>query len=134
MLRVRLDQTLSSNHNQAGDAFSATVESPLIVRGETVIKRGATASGTVIDARGQGRIKGAAVLSIRLDRVRAGGRSYLISTSSIERVEQGKGKRSAELAGLALASAPSSEASLAGARALSSVASQAQEQVQPGEP
>lgn len=98
-LRVRLDQTISSNHNQPGDTFTATVESPVIVGGETVIQRGATASGTVIDAKGEGHIKGGAVLSIRLDRVRSGGRSYLVSTSSVERVEKGKGKRSAEFAG-----------------------------------
>lgn len=98
-LRVRLDQTISSNHNQAGDTFSATVESPVIIGGDTIIKRGATASGTVIEAKGQGHIKGAAILAIRLDQVRADGRSYLISTSSIERVEKGKGKRSAEFAG-----------------------------------
>ncbi|HEY0759688.1 MAG TPA: hypothetical protein VGD59_10580 [Acidisarcina sp.] len=98
-LRVRLDQTLSSRQNQPGDSFSATVEAPVIVRGETIIKRGSTASGTVVDAKALGRIKGGAVLEIRLDRVRAGGRSYEVATSTVERVEKGKGKRSAEFAG-----------------------------------
>jgi len=98
-LRVRLDQTLSTKRNHAGDKFSATVESPVVAGGQTLIEKGSTASGTVVEAKALGHIKGQAVLTIRLDRVRAGGRSYMVSTSSVERVEQGKGKRSAGFAG-----------------------------------
>jgi hypothetical protein len=98
-IRVRVGQTLSTKVNQAGDTFPATVEAPVEVEGQTVIPAGASATGTVTQSKGLGRFKGQALLSVSLDRVRVGGRSYPVSTGSIERVEKGKGKRSAEFIG-----------------------------------
>ncbi len=46
-----------------------------------------------------GRFKGAAELAIRLDTVRANGNTYSIATSTVERVEKGKGKRTAGFIG-----------------------------------
>ncbi len=98
-IRVRLGETLSSKTNQAGDTFPATVDAPVVVNGRTVIREGSSATGTVTDAKSLGRFKGQALLSISLDRVRAGGRSYPVRTSSVERVEKGKGKRTAGFVG-----------------------------------
>jgi hypothetical protein len=98
-IRVSLGQTLSSKANNAGDPFNATLLSPVVVNGTRIIRAGATASGTVIDAKAMGRFKGGAVLSVRLDSVRADGRTYPIETSTVERVEQGKGKRTAGFVG-----------------------------------
>lgn len=92
-LRVRLDQDLGSKTSQPGDNFSATIEDAVVVNGQTVIPRGATAEGTVIDAKPLGRFKGGAVLSIRLERVHTKWGSYPVATSSISRAEKGKGKR-----------------------------------------
>jgi hypothetical protein len=69
------------------------------VGGVTVIRAGSTASGTVVDAKALGHFKGGAVLSLRLDTVRAQGASYPVASSTIERVEQGKGKRTAGFVG-----------------------------------
>lgn len=98
-IRVSLGQTMSSKTNNAGDPFNATLLSPVVVNGTRIIRAGATASGTVIDAKAMGRFKGGAVLSVRLDSVRADGRTYPIETSTVERVEQGKGKRTAGFVG-----------------------------------
>jgi hypothetical protein len=98
-IRVRIGQTLSTKVNQAGDTFPATVDSPVEVNGRTVIRAGASATGTVVDAKSLGKFKGQALLSVRLDRVRVEGHSYPVETSSVERVEKGKGKRSAEFIG-----------------------------------
>lgn len=98
-IRVQLGQTLSTRNSQTGDPFSGTVVSPVQVNGQTLIPSGSPARGTVIDAKSQGRFKGGAVLAIRLDSVRANGRSYLVQTSRVERVEKGKGKRSLYMTG-----------------------------------
>jgi hypothetical protein len=98
-LRVRLDQDLGSKISQTGDSFSATVADDVVVDGTTVIPRGAHAEGTVIDAKPLGRFKGAAALELRLERVRTKWGSYRVSTSTIDRAESGKGKRSAGLIG-----------------------------------
>ena len=98
-IRVRLGQTISTKQSQTGDPFSGVVVDPVRVNGETVIPAGARARGVVTQSRGLGRFEGQALLAIRLDDVSAGGRTYRVSTSRVERVEQGKGKRSAIMTG-----------------------------------
>lgn len=93
-LSVRLDSDLGSEISHAGDAFSATVSDPVTVRGKTIIPRGARAEGVVVDAKSLGHFKGGALLAVRLERVHTRWGSYPVSTSSIERAQKGKGKRS----------------------------------------
>src|SRR5579872_4325061 len=52
VITVRLGETLSSKDSSAGQGFSATVAEPVVVEGKTVIERGASARGTVVDAKG----------------------------------------------------------------------------------
>jgi hypothetical protein len=98
-LHVRLDQDLGSKISHPGDSFGATIAEDVVVSGQTVIPKGARAEGTVIDAKPLGHIKGGAVLELRIERVRTSWGSYPVATSSIERAEKGKGKRTAEFAG-----------------------------------
>ena len=94
-IRVRLDQDLGSKISRPGDSFSATVAEDVVVNGQTVIARDSRADGTVMAAKALGHIKGGAYLSIRIDRVHTNWGSYPVETSSIERAEKGKGKRTA---------------------------------------
>jgi hypothetical protein len=96
---VRLDQDLGSKISQSGDSFPATVAEDVRVNGQVVIPRGARAEGTVIDAKPLGKFKGGAFLALRLERVHTHWGSYPVSTSSIDRAEKGKGKRTAIMAG-----------------------------------
>lgn len=98
-IRVTTREELGSKISQPGQSFSATVSSPVVVRGVTIVRSGSSATGTVIDAKSLGRFKGQATLAIRLDSVRSDGRTYEIESSTIDRVEKGKGKRTAVLAG-----------------------------------
>jgi len=98
-LHVRLDQDLGSKISHPGDAFNATVADDVVVNGQTVIPRGARAEGTVIDAKPLGHFKGGALLELRLERVNTNWGSYPVATSSIERAEKGKGKRTGLFAG-----------------------------------
>ena len=98
-IRVRLDQDLGSKISQRGDRFGATVADDVQVNGQMVIARGARAEGTVIDAKPLGKFKGGAYLAVRLERVHTNFGSYPVSTSSVDRAEKGKGKRSAEFIG-----------------------------------
>jgi hypothetical protein len=98
-IAVRTQQDLGSKISQAGETFTATVAVPVKVDGQTVIRAGAPVSGTVVDAKPQGRFKGGAYLELRLDTVRANGTTYQIRSNALERVEKGKGKRSAGFIG-----------------------------------
>lgn len=98
-IRVRLDQDLGSKISTPGQSFTATVAEDVVVNGQTVIAKDSRADGTVIDAKPLGHIKGGAYLSIRIDRVHTNWGSYPVETSSIDRAEKGKGKRTALMAG-----------------------------------
>jgi hypothetical protein len=94
-IRVRLDQDLSSKDSQPGDSFKATVSDDVVVNGETVIPKDASAEGTVVDAKSLGHFKGGAMLAVKLSQVHTSFGSYPVDTSSISKAEKGKGKRSA---------------------------------------
>lgn len=96
---VRLDQDLGSKISQAGDTFTATVADDVTSNGTVVIPRGARADGTVINAQPLGRFKGGALLAVRIDRVHTRWGTYPVSTGTIDRVQKGKGKRSAAFIG-----------------------------------
>ena len=98
-MTVRLGQTVGSKISSPGQTFTATTASPVVIDGKTVIPAGATASGTVVDAKPLGRFKGGASLQLRLTSITVGGTEQSISTSSVVRTQTGKGKRTAVLAG-----------------------------------
>ena len=94
-LTVRISQELSSKTSNVGDPFSGTLAQSVHVGGVTVIRAGASVSGTVVAARKQGKFKGEGELGIQLSRV--GG--YGITTQEYEQTVKGKGKRSAAMVG-----------------------------------
>ena len=68
-IRVRVNQMLSSDHNQAGDSFSASLMEPLVVNGLVVARRGQTIAGRVVDAQKAGRVKGTSRLGVELSEI-----------------------------------------------------------------
>jgi len=65
-LTVRVDQMLSSDRNQAGDGFSATLTRPLVAGGVVVAQRGEILGGRVADAQKAGRVTGVSRLAVQL--------------------------------------------------------------------
>jgi hypothetical protein len=99
VITVRLGETLSSKDSSAGQSFSATVAEPVDVDGKTVIEKGASARGTVVDAKSMGHFKGGALLEVRLSSVSINGRETSVNTGMVARSVSGKGKRSAGFIG-----------------------------------
>ncbi len=65
-LTVRMDQMLSSDHNRAGDGFSATLVKPLVIDGVVVAERGQTLGGRVAESQKGGRVEGVSRLGVEL--------------------------------------------------------------------
>ena len=63
---VRVNEPLSSDHNHAGDTFTATLDRPIIVNGWVVARLGQTILGTVTNAQKAGRVKGVSQLGLEL--------------------------------------------------------------------
>ncbi len=98
-LTVRLGESVGSKISSPGQSFSATLASPVTVDGNTVIPAGASARGTVVDAKPLGRFKGGALLELRLNSITVNGTEQRIKTSAVSRTLKGKGKRTAVMAG-----------------------------------
>jgi hypothetical protein len=99
VISVVLDQAVGSKISTPGQAFSATVQSPIEVDGRLAIPKGARASGIVKDAKPAGRFKGGAVLSLTLTSVSVKNEEYNIRTTAPSETSKGKGKRTAALVG-----------------------------------
>ena len=65
-LTVRVNQMLSSDKNQAGDAFSASLAQPLVLNGVVVAEPGQTLGGRVAQAQKAGHVEGTARLAVQL--------------------------------------------------------------------
>ena len=96
---VRLAQTISSKTAKEGDAFDATVTSPIVVKGKTLVPTGSTATGTVTASNARGKFKGQGVLSLRLTSLRINGAPTPIDSNTCNRTLKGKGKRTAGFIG-----------------------------------
>jgi hypothetical protein len=85
-LTVRINQRLSSDRNQEGDSFSATLVEPVVVDGYVVAQSGQTLAGRVVDAKKAGRVEGTSRLGIQLTELTAvDGQVLPISTQLINR-------------------------------------------------
>jgi hypothetical protein len=96
---VRLSSAVGSKLSASGDHFSAIVARPVEVNGKVVVPAGAEALGRVVEAVPQGRFKGAAELRLVLETVTLNKDSYDVRTSSVNRYQKGKGKRTATFIG-----------------------------------
>jgi len=98
-LPIRLRSALSSASSHAGDNFSAAIDEPVVIDGQTLIAPGTSASGRVLEAKPAARSRGGSVksspdssgesslepgyLRIVLVSLNVGGKPVMIETSSI---------------------------------------------------
>ena len=98
-LNVRLDETIDTRNNRAGDTFTATLSRPVSVDGQVILPAGTIFAGHVTTAKASGRLKGRAVLGLKLDSFKLNGQEYAVQTPIIERVSADHKKRNAGLIG-----------------------------------
>jgi hypothetical protein len=99
VLRVSLNQSISSNQSRPGDHFEATVVEPVVVDGKTIIPDGAQVQGLVVDSRPSGRLRGRASLRLALESVYVDGKTYDVRTSAFHDVGGKHKKRNWALIG-----------------------------------
>ena len=85
-ITVRVDQPLSSDRNQPGDSFTATLAQPLVANGRVIARRGQTVGGVVAQAEKAGRAKGTSRLGLELTELSLlDGRQIQVKTRLMER-------------------------------------------------
>jgi hypothetical protein len=103
-LPVRLGESLSSEHNQAGDTFTATLDAPLSAGGFVIAERGARVEGRVVEAQKSGHAKGKATLALELTRLdTSDGQHVAIKTETLRK--QGSAMATGDQVGVVAAAA-----------------------------
>jgi hypothetical protein len=98
-LSVRLVDAIDSETAQQGQSFRGTLNSPLAVEGDVVIPAGYDVEGHVVAVQSAGKFAGKSLLTLQLDRISAGGKSYNIQTDQYHREGSSRGKNTAEKVG-----------------------------------
>jgi hypothetical protein len=101
---VRLIDGLSSERNNPGDVFTATLDQELVADGFVIAERGARAEGRVASADRGSKASGGAALAVELTRIHTSdGQTVEVSTESIQK--QGprtQGQTATKVGGVAL--------------------------------
>jgi hypothetical protein len=87
MLAVRLTQTLSSDLNQPGDTFLASLASPIVIGNKVIIPEGAGIKGKIVDARNARRFSRRSALVIEVTQLAYHGKTYELRSNQYS--EQG---------------------------------------------
>jgi hypothetical protein len=94
---VRLQETLDTRRNRAGDQFTAVLDAPLVsgdqVGAQVIVPKGTPFYGHITQAAPSGRFKGRAVMALTLDSFQLNGQTYPVTSTSTERVSRGHKKR-----------------------------------------
>ncbi|MGC9946616.1 MAG: hypothetical protein ABSF64_09645 [Bryobacteraceae bacterium] len=103
-LPVRLGESLTSEHNQAGDTFTATLDAPLTAGGFVIAEKGARVEGRVVEAQKSSHAKGKALLTLELTRLNTSdGQHVDIKTETLRK--QGESMATGDQVGVVAAAA-----------------------------
>jgi hypothetical protein len=100
---VRMIDSIDSAHNESGQTFRATLNSPLVSHGRVVVPAGEPVSIILEYAKGAGRIRGRSELELRLGTLTYHGRAYRIDSTTYEAEGKARGKSSAVRTGIGTA-------------------------------
>jgi hypothetical protein len=80
---VSLENGLSSAKAHSNDTFTAVLDNPIVIDGQTIVPGGAVVTGRVLDARRAELPRDRGYLRIALTTLAVGGRQIPLSTSSL---------------------------------------------------
>lgn len=102
-LVVRMIDSVNSKKNHVGDTFSASLEQPLRVNGETVAPRGTRVYGKLEQVKSAGKIKGKSELRLALTGIEINGATHSIVTGDYSVHGKSRGKNTAKKVGIGAA-------------------------------
>ena len=84
-ITLTMETSVASDTSKVEDPVRATVAKPVVVSGITAIPEGAQVSGSVLDAKGSGRVKGRGEFTIQFNRLVAHSETMDIHATRITR-------------------------------------------------
>lgn len=96
---VRLIDALDTETAEVGQAFRASLNSPLIVNDNVVVPENADVEGRVVATQDAGRFKGQSLLTLELTKISFNGRSYQVHSNQWSKQGASRGKNTAAKVG-----------------------------------
>jgi hypothetical protein len=93
---IRMIDSIDSTKQKAGDRFTASLETNLVVDNIVVAPRGTTVYGRLVSAESAGRMKGSSELTLELTDIVLRGTAYPLLTSTYEVKGKGEGGNTAK--------------------------------------
>jgi hypothetical protein len=100
VIPVRMIDSISSDHNWAGQVFRGSLSGPVVVQNRTVLPKGATAYVKLVDVDNASSLKGRSRLMLQLDRVVAPSGTYIVHSGVVSFSGSSQGKKTAKSAGV----------------------------------
>jgi hypothetical protein len=100
MVSIRMIDPVDSKTSHVGQTFKASLESPVIVDGLTVIPKGGDAFVKLMKVQSAGALSGTSELQLQLDRVYIGNKSYTVTSNDYDSVGDSQGKKAVKQTGV----------------------------------
>jgi BON domain len=98
-ISVRLIDPIDSEKNQTGDTFHATLNAPLTSDGDEAVPAGVELTGHLVEVKSAGKFAGQSLVSMQLDSLTSGGKTYNLQTDQYKKEGSSRGKNTAEKVG-----------------------------------
>jgi len=98
-IHVRLEQGISTAKNSPGDAFTASLNAPLVVNDKLVAPAGSQVTGQLTQVKESGRVKGRASLTMELRELTVGDDTYDLVSRPLTLVARKTTKKDAVIIG-----------------------------------
>jgi len=112
MIPIRMIDSISSDHNHAGQVFHGELAAPVRVNDHVVLPKGAHATVKLLGVRSAGRLEGRSQLTLQLEQV--GG--HAVHTQAVAFRGSSQGKKTAKSAGIGAAIGAGAGALLGGGK------------------
>jgi hypothetical protein len=95
--------SVNSETARVGETFQATLDAPLTVDRETVAPQGTDVYLRLVHVESAGKLTGRSGLSLELDRISIGGKSYTVASEVYEKVGRSQTQETAKKTGIGAA-------------------------------
>jgi hypothetical protein len=95
VVTVRTIDNIDSSTSRSGQTFRASLDAPVLIDGHVVLPKGLNVNLKIVAASSAGKFSGASELTVALDSLTYQGKTYYLSSSSVQEKGDSRGKRSA---------------------------------------
>jgi hypothetical protein len=98
-LVIRMIDAVDSERSSVGQTFTASLDEPIVINGQTAIPRGADVVVKLVDEKESGKLTGRTTLTLALISLKVNGRMVKVNTETVTEESSSRGARTAKVAG-----------------------------------